>query len=237
MSPTSPTWAVSGRAQRSSVCPHLPACSCPQAGGWPGEAAAWKNASVRQQKEELNAEPQLWLSGSVQPQITLESHQRSGVRLPGPQKRRRKDYLVPRGKQAIVLVISFGYFIVFFMSQAGLQCVCKRKFCSVAERQLLCHGATNSLLFPELLFLFANARGLKDTARWQESLPPAKVIRKRSCSRCHRAQGARPARPTSFATSQQNPRSVHLPRGGAALTTGLRTGDIFKDCHLLLSFL
>lgn len=37
---------------RSSVCPNL------QAAGSPGEAAAWKNPSVSQQKEELNTEPE-----------------------------------------------------------------------------------------------------------------------------------------------------------------------------------
>lgn len=71
---------------------------------------------------------------------------------------------------------------------------------------------------PQLLFLFADSRGLKDTAQWQEAFPPVKVITKRSCSYCHRAQGPRTARRTSFATSlpsQQNTSSVHLPKGRA----------------------
>lgn len=56
------------------------------------------------------------------------------------------------------------------LSQAGRpRCVCKWKFCSVAEAQLharlLWRGATNSLLSPQFLFLFASCRGHKDSAR------------------------------------------------------------------------
>lgn len=144
------------------------------------------------------------------------------------------------------MVISFGCFIVFFMSQTGLRCVCERKFCSVTETQLdarlLCQGATDSLFSPQLLFLFADSRGLKDTARRQESFPPVKVITKRSCSHCHRAQGARTARRTGFATSPTAFPAQHKQcpspkkEGPLALTTGLGAGDRFKNCHLLLSF-
>lgn len=79
----------------------------------------------------------------------------------------RKDYSAPKGKQAIVLVISFGYFIVFFMSQAGLRCVCKWKFCSVTKVQLdawlLCQGATSSLLPPPSYYFSLLTPGVSRT--------------------------------------------------------------------------
>lgn len=64
------------------MCQYL----CLQTAGWPGEAALCKNPSIHQQEAELNAEPDLQLLGSGQPEpakITLESHERSGGCLPG----------------------------------------------------------------------------------------------------------------------------------------------------------
>lgn len=116
------------------------------------------------------------------------------------------------------------------MSQAGLPWVCKWKFANAAvqlDARLICRGATSLLLFPQL-FLFANSTGLKDTAQWQESyFPPLKAITKRSCSYCHRAQGARTARQTGSATSPPAFPAEHegcpspKRRGRSTLSTGL----------------